>query len=156
MCHRIWLSGKTIQYAPKSVVYHKMGGTSTGMDNAFIQFHSYKNRINSYIRNFEWKNLWFLSFHITLCFVIAFSLCLGGKCVYGWAILRAIIWNIVHVSETMKKRAFIQKHIRQIPDSAYISSILVFPQLGYFMHLFRGTVGTVEQEWIPQQSPGGV
>src|SRR5689334_11617383 len=38
MCHRVWLAGYKIVYAYKSVIYHKMGATSAGMNNAFIQY----------------------------------------------------------------------------------------------------------------------
>ena len=148
LCHRIWLTGKTIQYAPKSIVYHTMGGTSTSMNNAYIQFHSYKNRIHSYLKNFEWKNLWFLPLHIFTCIVIAFVLLLQGKPSYSRAILGAITWNAVHFSDTWKKRLFIQKHIRRIPDSSYMPFVLVSPKLDYYMYLFQGTVGYKEKEWI--------
>jgi len=148
LCHRIWIAGKTIQYAPHSVVYHKMGGTSTEMNTAFIQFHSYKNRITSYMRNFEWKNLWFLPFHIMLCIGIASALFIQGKREYGWGIFRAIIWNIRHMPDTLGKRLFIQRSIRRVPDSSYLPRILVFPGLGYFRRLFDGTAGNEEKEWI--------
>jgi len=148
LCHRIWLTGRTIQYAPKSIVYHQMGGTSTSMNNAYIQFHSYKNRIRSYLKNFQWRNLWFLLPHLFLCIVIAFVLFLQGKPSYSWAILKAIAWNTVHFSETLRKRSYIQKHIRLVPDSSYMSFILVFPKFDYYMHLFQGTVGYKEKEWI--------
>ena len=148
LCHRIWLTGKTIQYAPKSVVYHKMGGTSTEMDNAFVQFHSYKNRITSYMKNFEWKNVWFLPLHIVFCMGIAFVLFIQGKFAYGWVIVRAIIWNIWNISDTLEKRTFIQLFIRRVPDSSYLPHVLVFPGLDYFVHLFRGTVGAEGKEWI--------
>ena len=52
LCHRIWLAGYRIVYAYTSVIYHKMGATSSSMNNSFIQYHSFKNRIRSYLKNF--------------------------------------------------------------------------------------------------------
>lgn len=57
LCHRVWLAGYKIMYIPSSVIYHKVGGTSTKMVNSFIQFHSFKNRIRSHIKNLGTVNL---------------------------------------------------------------------------------------------------
>ena len=51
MCHRVWLAGYRIVFVPNSVIYHEMGGTAKKVDSAILQYHSFKNRINSYIKN---------------------------------------------------------------------------------------------------------
>jgi len=50
-CHRVWLSGFKIGYLPSSEIYH-LGGAGKEA-SPFIQFHSYKNRIHTYLKNFE-------------------------------------------------------------------------------------------------------
>jgi GT2 family glycosyltransferase len=57
LCHRIWLTGNSVLYWPRTVVYHKGGGASKQMVKAFILFHAYKNRICTYIKNLSVKNL---------------------------------------------------------------------------------------------------
>lgn len=139
LCHRIWLTGKRIVYAPKSVVFHKMGGTSTGMDNAFIQYHSFKNRIRSYLKNLEWGNLFkLLPIHLAMCEFFSLVSFLKGKFSLGWAIQRSLWWNIANWNSTMEARRHVQTRIRTVADSAYLPLIERFPGLGYYVALSRG------------------
>lgn len=140
MAHRIWLSGKRIVYAPKSVIFHKMGGTSSSMDNAFIQFHSFKNRMASYLKNVSITYLIPLLFvHLVVVEIYAFIALFKGKFSVALAIQKAIFWNIKHIVTTYKKRVFIQKNIRKVSDNTYWDKVIRFPSLSYYLAQMNGT-----------------
>lgn len=139
LCHRIWLTGNRIVYAPKSVIFHKMGGTSTGMNNAFIQYHSFKNRIRTYLKNLEARNLLTLMpVHLLMCEFFSVASLATGKVALSLAIQRSIWWNIINWGDTMTARRYIQSRIRKVPDSSYLVLIERFPSLGYYVSLSRG------------------
>lgn len=141
LCHRIWLAGYRIVYSYKSVIYHKMGATSSNMDNAFIQYHSFKNRLRTYLKNFG--SFWiymYVPIHLIFCYCYLVVLFLQAKWQLAWAIQRAIWWNIVHVYDTMVLREYIQKKIRKVSDVSISSSVFKYPKLGYYTNLLRGVV----------------
>src|SRR5258706_535616 len=56
-CMRVWLAGWEVRYTPTTYIYH-IGAVSTkkaGMEKIF--FHSFKNRICSYIKNLDHRSL---------------------------------------------------------------------------------------------------
>lgn len=139
LCHRVWLTGKRIVYAPKSVVYHKMGGTSTGMDNAFIQYHSFKNRIRTYIKNLELGNLFkFIPVHLSMCEFFSLVALLRGNVALSWAIQRAFWWNIKSLSSTLRERAYVQSTIRKVSDDHFFSRVMRRPSINYYLSLSKG------------------
>ncbi len=141
MCHRIWLSGSRIVYAYKSVIYHKMGATSSGMNNAFIQYHSFKNRLNSYLKNLGawWLFLYFpLHLFLVVCFAL-FAL-LQRKWQLSGAIFRAIWWNIRTFPRTLRLRSHVQLVVRMVSDSTLQAKILRTPSFSYYQHLIAGTL----------------
>lgn len=142
MCHRVWLAGYRIVYAYKSVIYHKMGATSSTMNNSFIQYQSFKNRIRTYLKNFGALWLWtILPIHLAFCELYAIVLYLRGNFALGWAVERAYWWNIKHLGETMRLRKLVQKVIRTKEDREISPYILKSPKLRYYTNLLRGVVG---------------
>ncbi len=145
-CHRIWLSGGRVMYAPKSVIYHKVGGTSNSMNNAFIQFHSFKNRINSYLKNLGTLELLkILPLHLLLCEVAAISFVPKGRIDLFVAINKAMYWNALNLKKTLKKRNKIQHILRTTPDSKFMKNIKRNPGIRYYYYLFaKSLVGYKE------------
>lgn len=143
LCHRIWLAGYQIVYAPKAVVYHVMGATSSKMDNAFVQYHSFKNRIATYIKNLEWKNfLWLISLHLIIIELYACVVFLQGNIAIFKSIQKAIAWNIYSFPKLMKKRYIIQNKIRTTSDDSLFPYLMKYPNLRYYIALFTGRAYT--------------
>jgi len=141
LCHRVWLAGYRIVYAYKSVIYHKMGATSAGMNNAFIQYHSFKNRIRTYIKNFGIVNLMLtLPVHLLFCEGFSAYSFIKGQFQLSWAMQKALWWNIVNFGQTMKLRNIIQTRIRKVSDSGLTKSIVHKPSLSYYIGLVRGRI----------------
>jgi GT2 family glycosyltransferase len=139
MCHRVWLNGYRIQYVPKSVIYHKAGGTSTAMNNSFIQYHSFKNRIQSYLTNLGVRKLLLLlPIHLLLTLGFAFVAFLRGKLRLGFAVINAILWNIGHWKVTMAKRSYVQTHIRKLSDRDLLPRITRNQGVQYYRRLLAG------------------
>jgi len=141
LCHRVWLAGYRIVYAYKSVIYHKMGATSSSMNNAFIQYHSFKNRIRTYLKNLQLTSLIPMMF-IQWIFTEGFSVysLLRGKFQLSFAMQRALWWNIIHFSETSRLRKIVQKNIRIVSDSILAVKIERKPPLSYYVGLVRGQI----------------
>lgn len=133
LCHRVWLAGYRVVYAYQARIYHKMGATSTKLVSAWVQFHSYKNRINSYIKNLGLLNLVIiLLIHICICLLLTIVFALKGNIPWSIAIWKALWWNIIHLPKTLQGRKIVQQRIRKRPDSAFFAHIMKFPAIGYY------------------------
>jgi len=133
LCHRVWLKGFRIVYAYRAVIYHKMGATSNKLVSSWVQFNSYKNRINSYIKNFGLLNLvLILPIHIAVCHVLALVFLCKGNLPWFTAIEKAVWWNIPRLPKTLAKRSIVQSQIRKRPDSAFFAKIMKFPKAEYY------------------------
>lgn len=124
LCWRAWLRGWRVMYAPVSTVYHKMGGSTAKIGSPTINFHSFKNRIMSMLKNLEWQNAaWMIPVHIL--FMVPFSLIyfVFFRFRSGLSVYRAIGWNITHWSVIMKERREIQQH-RVVRDKELFKTIL--------------------------------
>lgn len=134
LCHRIWLAGYRIVYVYKAVIYHKLGATSIKLVSSWVQFNSYKNRINSYIKNFGLLNfILILPLHILLCQVLTITFLIKGNLSWAISIEKAIWWNLVNLSQTLKYRRIVQTRIRKQPDSEFFAKIMKFPRAGYYI-----------------------
>lgn len=149
-CHRLLLFGYKIIYLPQSVIYHKMGATSNMMNSGYIQFHSYKNRICSYLKNLSFRYiLVFIPVHITFCFIVGIGYLISGRFVLTFSVLKAILWNIIHLSSTFSKRNIIQRKYRRIQDNQFLPHLIVNPSPLYYLSLFLyGLQGYDEKDTI--------
>lgn len=144
-CQRIWLAGYKIVYAPRAVVYHKGGGASGKMVASYIQFHSFKNRLCTYLKNLSRKNLLKTIPLMLLIYQCAFMLyLLTGNFGVAWAIQKAILWNVIHLPETCQKRKLVQNKIRTVADDDFLPKITRPVRLSYYYYLFRGLKNYIE------------
>lgn len=138
LCWRIWLAGYRVLYTPKTRILHKVGATSTKMDSSIFDFHGFKNRIASIIKNTGTRNLLImLPLHIllTLCIMVYFIFRLRPK--RSIDILRALMWNAKNIRMLMAKRRFIQKNIRKVKDDALTPKIMRKKSILYLISLAK-------------------
>jgi GT2 family glycosyltransferase len=129
LCWRIWLKGYKVVYIPNSIIYHKGGATVGKKRSPEAIFHARKNHIATLIKNYELKNLIKYSIPLIIRMLMyATKLFLQKKSSIGKAYIRAIIWNIIHLKETLKKRAYVQYFIRKIPDKEILPKMLSFSE----------------------------
>ncbi len=123
-CWRVLLAGFEVIYLPISTTYHHLGKTSRKQNPSFIQFHSFKNRLNSLIKNLSFFNLlYILPLHLFLISGMAFFNLILLKPRNSFGILKAILWNFTHIFSTLNKRKKIQKQIRSIKDSYIFNKV---------------------------------
>lgn len=109
-CWRVWLSGYKVLFYPKTKIYHKVGFTIRRLNVTKLNYHYYKNRICSLIKNLEFSNLLIvLSFHLAISLGIALAFLLKLQISNSLIIFKSFVWNIKHLPATFKKRRLIQQ-----------------------------------------------
>lgn len=138
-CHRIWLAGYECWYYPESFLYHYLGGTSNKKPNEIIQFHSFKNRLCSYLKNLSILELIKI---LPIYFFMNFFWSIGYFFKGSWKnfliVYKAIWWNIKNIKNTFKKRMVIQKEVRKKTDKEIFSKTKKNPRLSYYFYLLKG------------------
>ncbi|MBI4039374.1 glycosyltransferase [Candidatus Daviesbacteria bacterium] len=116
LCWRAWLAGYRVSYVPQAVIYHKGGATAHRLPEAISLYHSYKNRIRTFIKNFAVVNLVRVLFvHSLICTFLVLAHLLMGRTSQALAIVRAYWWNITVLSDTLQERTRVQA-LRQVGD----------------------------------------
>jgi GT2 family glycosyltransferase len=137
-CMRAWLYGWKIMCIPNVSIVHKGGVSSKKFGLEKIYFHSFKNRICTYLKNLEfWSLLKIVPLHLLICEAISIIYILRGQVSYSLSVQKAIFWNIRYLSSTVKKRADIS-NFRGKHDKEYFSTVLKNPRLSYYLYLFKG------------------
>jgi len=138
-CHRVWLSGYEFWYTPRAVVEHFVGATYKKRDNIDTVFKSHRNRIRSFIKNFELPTLlWLLPIHIFTLIGVTFVEVAKGNYEKGFAVLHAIGANLLNLNNTLRERKRIQSEIRKVPGSLVNQYIFKNPRLSYYRYVGGG------------------
>jgi len=130
-CHRVWSVGYECWYFSETKMLHSNGGTSLGFQNDFIQFHNFKNKLRSFIKNFSGFHRVSVLFRFTLTtvFFAVMSLVIQ-KPKNIKAIFSAYVWNIKKLySDRNTKRTVIKN---KIP-----AKVTKNPGLQYYIDLVR-------------------
>lgn len=136
-CWRVNLSGSKVIFFPNAAVYHKIGYTIRRLNVLDINFHYYKNRICSLIKNLEMKNLTIILIsHLVISTGLALFFLLGGKFSHSFMIVKAILWNVTNLRQTLIKRKEVQK-LRKITDQEMFKTLLKPVDLMGFYRDFR-------------------
>ena len=116
LCWRLWLAGWEVGFAADARVLHKLGATASALPSAFVQFHSFKNRLCTLLKNTGTARLAaMLPVHIVLCGGLAAWYAAHRQPKIGTAILRAVAWNVAQLPRTLAKRREIQER-RRVSD----------------------------------------
>lgn len=144
LCFRTWLSGKTVIYEPKSIIYHCVGGDTTASDKYKYERRIYlifRNTNCAYLKNFGTHNFFavypiFLS--VQACIIMLFLITLRFHLLR--AVFSAYWWNIINFKDTMQKRYYVQHKIRKVSDRSLDKQIKLNPRLSYYYYsLFKTT-----------------
>lgn len=138
-CHRLWLCGYECWYYPKSFLYHHVAGTSSTKPAPLIQFHSFKNRLCSYLKNLgplEMTKV--LPVYFAMNFIWSLSYLFRLDWPNFMVVYRAAWWNFVNFGRTMEKRKGVQKVLRQKSDRYIFKKIRKNPGMKYYYCLIKG------------------
>jgi len=137
LCWRLWLAGWEVGYVAEAHVLHALGATASKLPSAFVQFHSFKNRIRALLKNLgAVRATWMVPFHLALCVALSASYAVRGRPRLGWAILRAIGWNVAHFGGTLRERRRVQR-TRRVTDRALMQRVMRSAPLRTFLFYAR-------------------
>lgn len=123
-CWKVWLSGYKVMFMPGESVYHKVGFSSKRQSQIDVNFNSFKNRITSLIKNLEIQNLISIGgTHLFLIVCLSFYYIFRLQFSKFVMIIKAILWNIIHLGRILKKREGVQR-FRKISDSELFIKIM--------------------------------
>ena len=109
-CWRVWLSGYKVLFYPKAVIYHKVGYTIKKLKVGDINYHYYKNRVCSLIKNLGNNNLIpVLVLHIIASLGIMLVYLVRQHPKNTFMVGKALFWNLQNLPKTLKKREIIQR-----------------------------------------------
>ena len=141
LSHRVWLAGLKVMILPETLIYHKGAKTAEKLPSAFIQFHSFKNRLYTYLKNLEGLNLIKIFIpHLLICEISSLLYLVFGKPSYTFAIQKAILWNLLNLKTLLKERKIIQKDLRKVKDKDFIPKLSKTVNLKYYYYLSSGNL----------------
>lgn len=144
-CHRLWLSGYECWYWPKVKIHHyHLGGTVLTVDNAYVQYHNFKNKLCSFLKTFQGRSLvGILPTFLVITVMLSIVWTLQGKFRHAVALYRALWWNCRQLSETLRKRGAVQRH-RTRTDRDIAKVVKRNPRLRYYFYLFTNLTKYVD------------
>lgn len=138
LCHRVWLAGYSVVVYPSVYILHKGAQTAQELPVSFIQFHSFKNRLCSYLKNLDSYYLFKMFVpHLLLCEITSLLFVFVGKPGYALAIQKAIFWNIKNYKKILSERRKVQKNIRRVNDISFIPKLTRTVGIKYYYFLSR-------------------
>lgn len=141
LCMRVWMSGYRVIYTPSSTVRHLGGASSKQLNWSFILFHSQKNRLCTYIKNLSIGYLWKVLINILFLYQLAFLFYIvTGKIGSAISVQKSIVWNVVNLRKTLRKRKVVQSKIRKINDEEYLPRVTKKINLSYYYYQFFGGI----------------
>ncbi len=151
LCHRAWIAGFECWYYPKATIYHSSGESSALFDNSYIQYHNFKNKLLSYIKNFEAATLAIvIPTYLLTTFILALFYVLTIKFSIVAAILKAYVWNLVHFNESIQKRSKV-KEIRKVSDKLLHKRFTLNPKPEYYYFFLRGFLSHYQDKEISNE-----
>ena len=124
-CGRVWLAGWKVLYYPRTSIKHKVGFTSKKLNQIEVNYHSLKNRIASYIKNFGFLGLaTILIPHLFILLFLSFIYLLKFDFGKILMVFRALWWNLVNIPNLLQKRARVQ-NLRKTSDTIIFKSTLI-------------------------------
>jgi len=135
-CWRARLKGYKILYVPEAKVYHHWRGSGASME-CFLE----KHWLATILKNYTLKTLVkLLPKYLALRALKAIWLLKNGEKDEKFAVFKALLWNLVNLKGTWKKRVIIQAS-RKVSDGEvqrhmYKRSLELLAGLGRFQHPF--------------------
>ncbi len=146
-CHRCLVWGYDIIYYPKTTCYHAGGKTAEMFAQDYIQFHNFKNKLASYIHNFQFRYLivYVPIFTVLTLGIFSIMFALNKKFWLTKVFYKSYWWNIKNLRNTLRYRKEVQKY-RKVNDSEYLKEITRHPPLKYYLALANGNLEGFEYE----------
>lgn len=136
-CWRVWLAGFKVLYCPSVSIEHKVGFTSERLAATEVNYHSFKNRLSSLIKNLSLFELFkMLTTHFLIIEALSLYYLCSLKFSKFWMIQKAIWWNIKNIHTLLIKRKLVQK-LRVVSDKELFKYILKDFSISKMFSLFK-------------------
>lgn len=124
-CLRVWLAGYECWYYPKANIRHAMGGvTGRLFPTPYVQYHSFKNRLTTYLKNFSAGTLWhMLPAYALFNVLVSVSFLATGNLGNCAAVYKAMWYNLKHLKQILQKRKHVQSHVRVVADKTFLPRV---------------------------------
>lgn len=128
---RVWLSGYQVKAFPQAIVCHLGGGKASGGErkkgryrSSYLRrYHSERNNLSTLLKNYQPLTLLFiLPFYFLISLIEVLFCLIMFKPKIAYLYLKIYLWNLINLSETLKKRAKIQKK-RALSDGQLIKKM---------------------------------
>lgn len=121
LCWRVQVAGWTVEYVRElPPVLHKSGFTTSRQSERIWEFHSYKNRLRAVVKNAEWRTmLRMLPMHFLVCAAASADGLRRGSPGTLVSVVRAVVWNVVHLRETLRLRRDVQADRRRSDSEVF-------------------------------------
>jgi len=140
LCHRHWLLGLESWYVPAARVLHYTGGTARRINNSLIEFHNIKNKLRSFLKNFEGHSLLrILPTFLVIYSGLSLAWLIQGKFQHLFVLPKAVLWNLIHLRSTLRQRTMIQSQ-RQLSDAQIFERVRRNPRWEYYRLLFTNRI----------------
>lgn len=140
-CHRAWLAGYEVWYSPKATCHHSNGGTSLGFKNDFIQYHNFKNKLSSFLTNFEIRTLLVvLPMFLVVNLVLSMVWLVTGKYKHSISLFKGLFWNISNLGKIIDLRKKTQS-LRKRTDKGFLKHLKKNPRPMYYYYLLKDDLG---------------
>lgn len=150
-CWRVWLLGYKVIFYPKATIYHKVGFTIRRLDVGNINYHYYKNRISSLIKNLNLLNLLIiLPVHLVISLGISILFLLRCNVKNSILIIQAVYWNLINLPKLLRKRNKIQD-IRIASDRQIFRKLSKPVDFRKFFADFKRVERDIKQGEAPEQ-----
>ena len=138
LCWRIRLAGYEVKFVPDAEILHAMGGTGESATFALTNFHSYKNRIRSLIKNLGARKLaYVVPVHLMLCTGLMIAYAASGRFEIAKGIARSLMWTAQNLRSTLRERRHVQGQVRTVSDETVFRGTLVSVDIGSYVRLWR-------------------
>jgi len=139
LCWRAWISGYKVIYAPKSVIYHKIGQTTKNQFQKRL-FWNERNRLRTILKNYQITSLIkILPFYIKRRIInikLWYRRNPESARIYLTVYLKSFLWNFYHLDSLIKNRIAIRlirkkndKYIFKLMDKTTKLQLYISKQL---------------------------
>lgn len=128
---RLWIGGWKVMYVKElSPILHTSGYTAARLPNLNVEYHVFKNRLRSILKNADCMMLvTMLPRHMALCIAASVDALINGAPGRMRSIMDAVLWNVRHLRDTLRFR-------REVQASRRVSDRAIFADLSTRMRLF--------------------